>query len=70
MLLNKKIKLLEGQLKNISNILINNNLNNKNLDNNLINNNNFNISLKNPMNSYNYHRNLVTKKKMKSRWKW
>ena len=67
MFLNKKISLLEGQLKDKINNLINNNLNNKNLDNNLNNNNNFNILLKNPIHSFNYLRDLITKKIMKSR---
>ena len=47
--LNKKIKLLEEQLKDKTN-------NNNNLDNRLNNNSNFDISLKNPIHTLNYHK--------------
>jgi len=59
MFLNKKIKLLEEQLKDKTNNFNNNNLNNNNLDNNLYNINNFNISLKNSIHILNYHKNWI-----------
>jgi len=52
--LNKKIKLLEGQLKDRTN-----NLNNNNLDNSLNIINNLDISLKNPIHTLNYHKHSV-----------
>ena len=59
MFLNKKIKLLEEQLKDKTNNLINNNLNNNNLDNSLNNINNFDISLKKPIHTLNYHKGWI-----------
>ena len=58
LLLNKKTKLLEGQLKDKINNLNNNDLNNNNLDNSLS--NNFNISLKNPIHTLYYHTGLIS----------
>ena len=52
--LNEKIKLLEGQLKEKTN-----NFNNNNLDNSLINIDNFNISLKYPIYTLNYHKDSI-----------
>jgi len=59
-LLNKKTKLLEVQLKDKTNSLNNNDLDNNNLDNSLNNIDNFNISLKNPIHTLYYHTGSIS----------
>ena len=57
--LNKKTKLLEEQLKDKINNFDNNNLNKNNLDNSLNKIGNFDISLKKPIHTLNYHKGWI-----------